>query len=348
MAEEKRQRLYRLARETNYQFRAYMASALTNLEKEELSNLKNLLETIYEEIFHPKSVFLYLPHLWSEPGHDEGLTPEEVNHLDRLRLAESDFLVLCANHPSFGAGQEVEISQAMGLPILVFVQEDVKVSRMLGGVPAIAVRPYDNPEKPSRGIIAYRDTNDLKDKLKDRLQDLIKRLAKEKNHQGHSSVTARLKSFREQKGWSLEDLANKAGFSVAFLQMLEIDQIHLDNVLDRYDLPNFRELQGLSLNLTKYANPGLWVLRRLSDALGVDLGTLLSEERGKTELALDQGNPLDTQCSNLTLVQTKKVAQAFGVDVEFRRLAARPDEVSTREITEEAVRDEIKKVVNPK
>ena len=104
---EKRQELEskirKLHESKTYAYHAYMSSGLTNLPKEKQDQFKCLLDELCLEVFDPQDVCLYLPHGSSDPKLHTGLKSEEVLLLDRMRVAEADFVVVTQT-PKTGPG----------------------------------------------------------------------------------------------------------------------------------------------------------------------------------------------------------------------------------------------------
>jgi len=262
-----------------YTWRAYMSSGLTNLKDDQAPLMKATLEKLYMEVFEPLNVFLYLPHLWSDPGHNHTMDAESVHALDRLRIAESDFLVLCADYPSFGAGQEFEIAQAMGLQTIVFHRrmidnQKVIVSRMLRGGPGIRVPVGSASESPSESVIVYNDEEELCSRLRDRVNELINNISHEPRATSDVAFPDRLRSLLKKRHLSVEELATRAHLSVAFVEFLVSSDEHLKSILKRWRLPDFEA----PLSLDKYVNPGFWIVHRISDALNCTADELIGEK----------------------------------------------------------------------
>lgn len=264
-----RTKVRQLAKEPNYYTRrAYMSSGLTNVPTDHIDALESMLERLFIDVCYPQHVFLYLPHIWSNPMHSTEMSAEDVHVLDRLRIAESDFLILCADYPSFGAGQELEIAQAMGLRTIVFRHDKTKVSRMLLGSPAIHI-PAGDTRAPAETILVYADEDDLKSKLTFRVHELTESLGQPESDE---TTTRGVGAILRQKmyGRDANEIAAATGLSPAFISYLVSNPRTLDAVLKRHKLPQFT-----SPDLTKYVNPGLWVLIKLCRALDLTWDELL-------------------------------------------------------------------------
>lgn len=264
-----RTRVRELAAVTGYyEFRAYMSSGLTNVPEDKIGGLERLLEQLFIEVFYPLRIFLYLPHIWSNPLHSTDMSAEDVHILDRIRIAESDFLVLCADYPSFGAGQEFEIAQAMGLRTIVFRHATTRVSRMLLGGHTIHVPSGDN-RPASETILTYTSDIDLKAQLGSRVQELREHLPEfQTDDSTRRGLSATLR--HHMLGRSVDELASETGMSPAFIRHVMSNPETLTTVLKRHKLPQFT-----SADVTKYVNPGLWVLLKLCRALNLTWEDLL-------------------------------------------------------------------------
>lgn len=291
MSETMRREIEQRIRDRDYQWRAYMSSALTNPSDEDRNRLTDSLESLFLEVFDPLGVFLYLPHMWSSPAdHNTAMSPEDVHILDRLRIAESDFLVVCADYPSFGVGQEFEIAQAMGLPLLVYRGEQHRVSRMLLGGAGIDLPPGKYRE-PSAGVVTYRDFAHLCELLRVRTVELINgKLAKQRESlRGDVVFGPKVQRICREKNIGVERLAERTGLSEPFVRFLLSAEADVYGVLTNWKLPRFR---GAELRPAKYVNPGLWVLHRLARALEVRVADLFE---GRVDSEEAQGHAFKEQ-----------------------------------------------------
>lgn len=270
----RREEIQTISQTGSFGHQAYMSSALTNLEPDQRRELEGLLEDLFYKTFLPLKIRLYLPHVWSSPDHNVELTPEEVYILDRFRIAQSDFLVVCANHPSFGVGQEIEIAQNLGLRSVVFAKKGTRISRMLAGGPSLygTATVFGSQSPP---IIWYEEKDDLLDTLWSRITSLI-----DTPPEGITEIPAGFAANLKQammthkpKPISLEELAKRTGFTLAFVRFLLSDRTLIDKMLRKTKLPELRALETVS----RYTNPGLWVLARLSTALDRTLPEMLGE-----------------------------------------------------------------------
>jgi transcriptional regulator with XRE-family HTH domain len=259
-----------------YPLRAYLSSALTNLgpETESVLATNKMIKNLLSE-YH---VALYLPQEYSNPNdpHSDDLSPEEVYILDRWRVAESDFLLVSADHPSFGVGQEIELAGSLGLPVVVFHEATRRVSRMLRGALSIFVPSSKSSDMQSASIIAHSSVEDLCVQLHSYLDELVENLDRgAKFEYDGADFSKLLRDAREARGLSEDELARKAGISVAFLRLLEAGRDVPRQIMRRAKLPDFEmEL----IHDVRFSNPGLWVVGRLAKALDMSIGSLVGEE----------------------------------------------------------------------
>ena len=80
----------------------------------------------------------YLPHQATGPIAAPDLDPRSVYEIDRARVARSGIVIAYAGTPSFGVGTEIEIAREHGIPVILVVERDRTVSRILLGSPAVA------------------------------------------------------------------------------------------------------------------------------------------------------------------------------------------------------------------
>jgi hypothetical protein len=278
-----------------YKRRAYMSYALTGLEPNTYKELTDLAEELCVEVFDKLGVLLYLPHLWSAPGHHKDMTPEDVHILDRLRISQADFMVLCANQPSFGVGQEYEIAQAMGLQVIMFRRADPEISRMLRGAPANYVKPGTDPMVPSSGLLVYDNPEKLKEQLEGRVVNLLSQLPNSKPIFG-SNFGDNLRRAMKEKRVTKQQLARKTGMTTAFLDLLSASDEDLNALFKRNT--TLKKLGACDVN--QYINAGAWVVARVGTALNVpvsrliDAATVSSDEAQRAAKAakiLDAAHP---------------------------------------------------------
>lgn len=114
---------------------AYISGALSSLGE---GALGRLFYELLGEIVGEAGLTAYLPHRHTDPVAAPDLAPQAVYEVDRRRVSAARVLVVYAGLPSFGVGIEVEIAREHGVPVILVVERDRPVSRMLLGSPAVA------------------------------------------------------------------------------------------------------------------------------------------------------------------------------------------------------------------
>lgn len=256
-------------------YKAYVSEPITRCPPREKGRIRTLITKMREALGQaPYNTALYIPSEVSSPEVRGHMSPEHVYLLDRVRVVEADYMIVIADHTSFGIGGEVEMATALGKPVVLLSREET-VSRFLTGTPANAVRAL-SPDY----FVLYRDWRDLKPKLLPIIEGLLNEpAAKVSLDVPFWDVGARLKSIREARGYTVEALAAKTGLRVPHLIFLEKS---LDDI--RHELEEYQENSSFgAINLVPYqleqlTNIGLPVLHRLAVALSVEVGTLMGDQ----------------------------------------------------------------------
>jgi len=182
-----------------------------------------------------------------------------------------DTTLALLNHPSFGAGQEIEIAGAYGIPTLLLYRKGAHISRMVtGGL----LNLVDEP-------IVYADPEDLAVRLRKSLEGCIDRLRNWRpvlSSGSGENIAQRLLQLRKQMGWSLPEAAEKFGISLRHLEVLET----------RPDA---------------YHNVGIIVLNRIAEVLRVGLPDILGLSPVQTTA---QQTPADPNVDLFELVARKQ------------------------------------------
>lgn len=110
----------------------YFASGLTNLDKAQRGTLDADAASARKACEDIRA-YLYEPAHYTDPVLHKDLSPEDVYAIDNAQVSRSNFVILDARFPSFGAGQEIEIATHAGLPIVILAPKGVAVSRMVLG-----------------------------------------------------------------------------------------------------------------------------------------------------------------------------------------------------------------------
>lgn len=123
---------------------AYVSGALTAVED---GAPIRLFYELLAEIAAAAGLRPYLPHRTTDPITAAHLDPRTVYDIDRAHVISAGVLIGYAGLPSFGVGIEVELAREHGVPVVIVVERDRPVSRILLGNPAVAevVRFTDLP-----------------------------------------------------------------------------------------------------------------------------------------------------------------------------------------------------------
>jgi len=261
----------------SFDWQAYLSSALTLPDAKTRDGIKALNLRVKEWLTEACDTFIYLPQEYSDPSRGDKMKPEEIYILDRWRVAESDFVVMNLDTPSFGVGQEAEIACSMGIPIIAFHYDGNQVSRIIKGIPALFTS--EGTSKPSDGIIAYKDLQNYED-LKGELIAAVTRLQKSIKPLTVGSIgtsfSSRLTRAIAKSGKSKPTVAKEAGFTEAFLNSLLHEYKFIESIFEPYGLLKLCSLRNIPEE--RYLNPGLWVLKRLASTLNMRVSALLGDE----------------------------------------------------------------------
>src|SRR5436190_14778356 len=113
---------------------AYVSGALTSLED---GARTRLFYELLAEVVESAGLRAYLPHRVTDPVATSHLDPRSVYDIDRAHVTGSRVVVAYAGIPSFGVGIEVELAREHGIPVILVVERDRTVSRLLLGNPAV-------------------------------------------------------------------------------------------------------------------------------------------------------------------------------------------------------------------
>ena len=113
---------------------AYVSGALTVLED---GARTRLFYELLAEVVGSAGLRAYLPHRVTDPATTAHLDPRAVYDIDRAHVTGSRVVVAYAGIPSFGVGIEVELAREHGIPVVLVVERDRTVSRLLLGNPAV-------------------------------------------------------------------------------------------------------------------------------------------------------------------------------------------------------------------
>src|SRR5438093_6733170 len=113
---------------------AYISGALTALED---APRTKLFYEVLAEIAETAGLRPYLPHRVTDPVAAAHLDARAVYEIDRSHVASATVLIAYAGIPSFGVGIEVELAREHDVPVIIVVERDRPISRLLLGNPAV-------------------------------------------------------------------------------------------------------------------------------------------------------------------------------------------------------------------
>ena len=257
--------------------KAYVSEPITRCPPREKGRIKTLIGKMRESLAQaPYMTHLYVPSEITSPEVRGNMTPEHVYLLDRIRVVEADYMIVIADHTSFGVGGEVEIATALGKPVVIISREE-KLSRFLTGTPANVVRALDD----ENFYFHYRDWRDLKP----RLLPVVKRILDEPSSKTRLEtpfwdVGKQLRKIRREQGLTVEQVAERSGLRVPHLLFLEksLDEIRVElEVYQDPDRLDFGPINMAPYQLEQLTNIGLPVLHRLAVALDVSPARLMGD-----------------------------------------------------------------------
>lgn len=131
---------------------AYVSGALTTLDD---GVRGRLFYELLGEIVAAAGLRAYLPHRATDPVAAAHLDARTVYEVDRAHVSLAQLVVAYGGVPSFGVGIEVEIARAHSVPVILVVERDRPVSRILLGDPAVVE------------VVRFADLDGLRRSLRD-------------------------------------------------------------------------------------------------------------------------------------------------------------------------------------
>src|SRR5216110_1362086 len=113
---------------------AYVSGALAALDD---GARMRLFYELLAEVVESVGLRAYLPQRVTDPVVAAQLEPRALYDIDRAHVTGSRVVVAYAGIPSFGVGIEVELAREHGIPVILVVERDRTVSRLLLGNPAV-------------------------------------------------------------------------------------------------------------------------------------------------------------------------------------------------------------------
>ncbi len=138
----------------------YISGALSSLGD---AVLGRLFYELLAEIVGDAGFAGYVPHRHTDPVRAPALSPQDIYEIDRRHVSAARLLVAYAGQPSFGVGIEVELAREHGVPVVLVVERDRPVSRILLGNPAVVE------------VVRFSDLAELRRSLR----DAVKRVTEE-------------------------------------------------------------------------------------------------------------------------------------------------------------------------
>jgi transcriptional regulator with XRE-family HTH domain len=212
---------------------AYLASALTGLDKDQRSLVFQLSDTI-SLICEKHGISLYEPRKKTDPVHHPDVNDKDVFMTDRERVLSSDLLIFLSHYPSTGAGQELDFAYSAMLPIIIISRNTDKVSRMVTGIPTFTVHlQYDEPE----------ELRSLFDNCLDTIKPIIEERKLAFSSYNQNIVGQRIRTLREQLGLSRDDV-------VSIAKTITKDELKkLEETSDRISNPSLMQLRQIAVIL---------------------------------------------------------------------------------------------------
>lgn len=234
---------------------AYLASALTGLTQDQRIDLEALSQVI-DSVCESLEIELYQPRTSTDPIDNPNVSPGDVFKRDRERVLSSDLVIHIADYASTGAGQELNVATEALIPMIIIARGDIKVSRMVTGIPAVKL------------TITYQDLEGLREELRERLIEIrpimeVRKLAFSDFKM--NIVGNKVRILREDAGLTREEVAANAG------DILTTEKI--------------RQLEG---NVDSISNPTLLELRTLATVLKTTVADLVEPDLSERMLALLQ------------------------------------------------------------
>ena len=131
----------------------YISGALFMSQK--LADQRSLYE-FAESVCQSAGHVCYVPHKHTDPEFMADASPIDVYTTDIEQVRQASAIIAFANEPSFGTGMEIMAAVQCDVPVIVFHQAGVRVSRYLRGY----LLRYGYPD-----VQAYSDQNDLKNQI---------------------------------------------------------------------------------------------------------------------------------------------------------------------------------------
>jgi transcriptional regulator with XRE-family HTH domain len=223
---------------------AYLACALTGLvsdQRQLMFHLSDIVATVCAE----EAIDLYEPRKQTDPVHHSNVLDTEVFNIDRTRVLNSDLLIHLCHYPSTGAGEELDFAYNALVPIILISHSDVRVSRMITGIPSFKM------------VITYTEPEDLRRELRESL------------------IKARPILEERKLAFSAYD-ANIVGNKIRMLR----EELHLtrEEVAANVPLLTVESLRQIEESNDRTSNPSLIQLRQIAAVLKTTVADLVEPD----------------------------------------------------------------------
>lgn len=223
-------------------YHAYMATALTGLERAAKIGVIFISDCV-ANICKQNGIDLYEPRKSTDPVNNATIQDHTVYLLDREKVTMSDLVIVLCEFPSFGAGQEIEIAGNAAVPLILLAMSDKKPSRMVTGTPVYKVK------------VEFSDPDDLCKELDRALKEIKPHLEERRKKLEAMPIPRelgkRVKTLRKQRQLDPAELAKEIGVTEQFIKNLEeastpitnLSLIHLSSLAYALEVP-FYQLFG--------------------------------------------------------------------------------------------------------
>jgi transcriptional regulator with XRE-family HTH domain len=231
---------------------AYLASALTGLSEDQRRVVFGISDLI-SDVCEKNGLSLYQPRKKTDPVLHAEVSASEVYAWDKQTVLNSDLLIHLCHHPSTGAGEELEFAHAALLPILLVYPADLKVSRMVLGIPSLVIH------------IAYNNVEDLHAQVSDILFNFRPLLEERKLALARYDVNIvgeKVRELRERLGLTRNDVASSSKY---------VTETILKNIEEKTD---------------RDSNPSLIQLREIATVLKTTVSELVEPDFNQRVLVM--------------------------------------------------------------
>ena len=125
----------------------YISGSLTVMQEDRRKRLRSHYELL-AAIVERNGYGAYLPHKFSDPTLNAQMTPAEVDVNDRTAVMRSALVLAEVTVPAIGVGIEVEMAYHANIPVVLFVKNGERISRLVEGNPAVVAVIRCNPFTP--------------------------------------------------------------------------------------------------------------------------------------------------------------------------------------------------------